>query len=180
MIDEIISRRSIRKYINNKTVEDDKINELIESARLAPSGSNTQPWHFIIVKSDIARQSLAEASHNQNWMMSAPVFIICVADIHSRINEDVALHLDENSPEIELKQIIRDTSIAIEHLVLSAEQLGLGTCWVAWFTQDKIRPILNIPSDKYVVGIITLGYSDESPKARPRKAFEDIVHYENW
>jgi nitroreductase len=68
----------------------------------------------------------------------------------------------------------------MEHLVLCAENLGLGTCWVAWFTQDEIRPILNIPSDKYVVGIITLGYSDESPDARPRKSLEDIIHYENW
>jgi nitroreductase len=180
LLEEIISRRSIRKYIDKKPVEDAKIIELIESARIAPSGSNTQPWHFIVVKSDITRQRLAEISHNQKWMMSAPVFIVCVADIRSRIKEEVELSLNENSPEHELKQIIRDTSIAIEHMVLSAEGLGLSTCWVAWFTQEEIRPILNIPSDKYVVGIITLGYSDESPKARPRKNLEDIMHYENW
>jgi nitroreductase len=180
LLEEIILRRSIRKYINTKPVENEKIIELIESARLAPSGSNTQPWHFIIVESDLTRQRLAEASHNQKWMMSAPVFIACVADIRSRINEDVEISLNENSPEPELKQIIRDTSIAIEHLVLCAEKIGLGTCWVAWFTQEEIRPILNIPSDKYVVGIITLGYSDEAPKSRPRKNLEDIVHYENW
>ena len=180
MFKEIISRRSIRKYIAKKPVEDEKIIELIESARLAPSGSNTQPWHFIVVKSDAARQKLAEASHNQKWMMSAPVFIACVADIRSRIAEDTKLSLNENSPEPELKQIIRDTSIAVEHMVLCAEKLGLGTCWVAWFTQEEIRPIMNIPSDKYVVGIVTLGYPDESPKARPRKDLKEIIHYENW
>lgn len=180
MLDEIISRRSIRKYIDKKSVEEEKIIELIESARLAPSGSNTQPWHFIVVKSAITRERLAEVSHNQKWMMSAPVFIVCVADIRSRINENVELTLNENSPCQELKQIIRDTSIAIEHLVLCAVKLGLGTCYVAWFTQEEIRPILNIPSDKYVVSIITLGYPDESPKARPRKNLKEIVHYENW
>jgi len=58
--------------------------------------------------------------------------------------------------------------------------LGLGTCLVAWFIQDKIRPILNIPDDKYVVGIITLGYANETPKARPRKGLEEITHYESW
>lgn len=179
MLNEIIDRRSIRKYLDKK-VEDEKIISLIESARLAPSGSNTQPWHFIVVKSDITRQMLAKVSHDQKWMMSAPVFIVCVADIRSRIKEDIDLSLDENSSEQELKQIIRDTSIAVEHLVLCAEKLGLGTCWVAWFTQEEIRPILNIPSDKYVVSIITVGYSDESPKPRPRKSFEDIVHYESW
>lgn len=180
MIDEVISRRSIRKYIKDKPVEDDKIMELIESARLAPSGSNTQPWHFLIVKSDSTRQKLAEASHDQKWMMTAPIHIACVADIRARIKEDTAISLDETSPQFELKQIIRDTSIAIEHMVLNAERLGLGTCWVAWFTQDKIRPILNIPEDKYVVAILTVGYSDEMPKARPRKALKDIIHKESW
>lgn len=172
-------RRSIRKYID-KPVEDEKVIQLLESARLAPSGDNTQPWHFIVVKSELIRHKLAVVSNNQKWMLSAPVFIVCVADIRSRIKDDVDISLDENSPQQELKQIIRDTSIAIEHMVLEANNLGLGTCWVAWFTQEEIRAILNIPTDKYVVSIITLGYVDESPKARPRKKLEEIIHYENW
>ncbi|MFZ5966862.1 MAG: nitroreductase family protein [Bacillota bacterium] len=179
MINQIRTRRSIRKYIN-KPVEEEKIIQLIESARLAPSGSNTQPWHFIVVKSESTKQKLAEVSHDQSWMLTAPVFIVCVADIRSRIKEDVEIFLNENSPELELKQIIRDTSIAIEHVVLEAESLGLGTCWVAWFTQEEIRPILNIPQDKYVVSIITLGYTNEEVKARPRKKLEEIIHYEKW
>ncbi|OQC17327.1 MAG: FMN reductase (NAD(P)H) [Firmicutes bacterium ADurb.Bin080] len=176
---QIESRRSIRKY-TDKPVEDEKITQLIESARLAPSGSNTQPWHFIVVKSKSSRESLAEKSNNQNWMLSAPVFIVCVADIRSRIKDDIEIFLNENSPQQALKQIIRDTAIAIEHIVLEAEVLGLSTCWVADFMQEQIRPVLNIPADKYVVCILTLGYADESPKARPRKRLEDIVHYENW
>lgn len=179
MIKEIRTRRSIRKYID-KPVEEDKILHLTESARLAPSGSNTQPTHFIIVKSDLTRGKLSQVSHNQKWMLSAPVFIVCVADIRCRIKDDVPIHIDECSPEEEVKQIIRDASISIEHLVLEAESLGLSTCWVAWFTQEEIRPILNIPADKYVVSIITLGYSDEMPKARPRKSLNEMVHYENW
>jgi nitroreductase len=179
MLEEIKIRRSIRKYID-KTVEDEKIVQLLESARLAPSGSNTQPWHFIVVKSKVTRQKLTEVSHNQKWMFSAPVFIVCVADIRCRISDDKPLMLDENSPQEELKQIIRDTSIAIEHIMLEACSLGLGTCWVAWFTQKEIRPILNIPSDKYVVGVITLGYAGEIPKARVRKKLKEITHYENW
>lgn len=180
MLEEIISRRSIRKYIDNKPVENDKIIELLESARLAPSGSNTQPWHFIVVKSEEMRQKLSEASNNQKWMMTAPVFIVCVADIRSRVNEDIPMTLDEDSPNPELKQIIRDTAIGIESLILAATNLKLGTCWVAWFVQEDIRPILNIPSDKYVVGIITIGYPDERPTPRPRKKLDDIVHYEIW
>jgi nitroreductase len=178
-MEQIKIRRSIRKYLD-KSIEDAKIIQLIESARLAPSGSNTQLWHFIIVKSELAKQKLAEASHDQKWMLSAPVFIVCIADIRSRINDDIYLSLDEHSPQEEVKQIIRDTSIAIEHILLEASSLGLGTCWVAWFTQKEIRPILSIPSDKYVVGIITVGYADEKPTARPRRKLEEIIHYENW
>lgn len=179
MIKEIEMRRSIRKYIN-KPVEDEKVLQLLESARIAPSGSNTQPWHFIVVKSELTRQKLAKASHDQKWMNSAPIHIVCIADIRARIKDDVDIVLDENSPQPELKLIIRDASIAIEHIVLEADNLGLGTCWVAWFTQEEIRPILNIPLDKYVVGIIPVGYADETPKARPRKKLEEIIHYEKW
>jgi nitroreductase len=179
MIKEIKKRRSVRKYID-KSVEDEKIIQLLESARLAPSGSNTQPWHFIIVKSEIIREKLAEASHKQKWMFSAPVFIVCVADIRCRIPVDVGISLNEDSPQVELKQIIRDTSISIGHILLEADNLGLGTCWVAWFIQEEIRPVLNIPDDKYVVGVITVGYPNEAPEARPRKKLEEIVHYENW
>jgi nitroreductase len=180
MIKEIKRRRSIRKYID-KAVEDEKIIKLLESARLAPSGSNTQPWHFVVVKSESTKQKLAEVSHNQQWMISAPVFIVCVADISSRLAAgDEYISLNEESPQEELKQIIRDTAISIGHILLEADNLELGTCWVAWFIQEEIRPILNIPSDKYVVGILTVGYANEIPKARPRKKLEEIVHYEIW
>ncbi|SEP42914.1 nitroreductase family protein [Propionispora vibrioides] len=110
MINSVEMRRSIRKY-KDKAVPNESIIQIMENARLAPSGSNTQPWHFIVVKEEVTKQKIAEISHNQKWMLSAPVFIVCIADIRSRIKEEVELRLDENSPEEEVKQIIRDTSI---------------------------------------------------------------------
>nr|WP_322786219.1 nitroreductase family protein [Propionispira raffinosivorans] len=172
-------RRSIRKYLP-RDVEDDKILQLMESARLAPSGSNTQPWRFVIVKNEKIKQKLPRAAHNQNWMLSAPVMIACIADGTSRIDEYAELNFDEQSPREELKQMIRDTSIAVGYLLLEATNIGLGSCWVAWFTQNEIRPILDIPSDKYVVGVITLGYAAEQPAPRPRKNLSELVHYEKW
>ncbi len=179
MLSQIEERRSVRRYLD-KGVEKEKLIQVLESARLAPSGSNTQPWTFVVVESEETRGQLSNADHRQAWMMSAPVFVVCVADVRCRLAEDGDIRLDENSPEPELKQIIRDTAIAIEHLVLEAEQVGLSTCWTAWFDQDDVRPILGIPEDKYVCGIVTLGYGDETPKQRPRKALEDIVRYETW
>lgn len=179
MLKEIENRRSIRKY-QNRNVEKEKILEVLESARLAPSGNNTQPWTFIIVESEEAKEKLANADHHQKWMLAAPVFIVCVADIRCRISKDIDVTVDEFSPEPELKQIIRDTAIAIEHILLEAQNLGLAACWTAWFEQDDVRPILNIPKGKYVCGIITLGYGDETPKQRPRKSIEEMIRYEKW
>lgn len=178
-MEEVVARRSIRKYIN-RDVEEDKIIGLIESARLAPSGSNTQPWNFIIVTSSEIKECLVRANHNQKWMLDAPVFIVCVADVSCRIKDTSDLYLDENSSELELKQIIRDTAIAIQNMLLEAEHMGLATCWTAWFEQKDVRPILNIPNDKYVCGIVCVGYAAENPKQRPRRKLEDMVYYELW
>lgn len=175
----IENRRSTRKYLDKK-VEKEKLHQLLESARLAPSGSNTQPWVFIVVESEDTKRKLAIAEHNQLWMTSAPLHIVCVADSRCRIPAEISVSLNESSPEPELKQIIRDTAIAIEHILLEAENLGLATCWTAWFEQEDIRPILNIPEDQYVCGIITVGYGDEFPTERPRKRLEDMVKYEKW
>ena len=179
MIKAIEKRRSIRKYIN-KEVEEEKLAQILESGRLAPSGSNTQPWQFIVIKSKGNREKVSKVSHNQKWMATAPLHIVCVADVRSRIDENIEICINENSKEEEIKQIIRDTAIAVEHMSLTATELGLGTCWVAWFTQSEIRPVLNVPNDKYVLCVLTIGYADEDPKPRPRKKLEDIVHYEQW
>ena len=179
ILEAILSRRSIRRYKSNP-VEDEKLKVMWESARLAPSGGNTQPWNFVIVRSDETRKQIVEACHRQNWMLQAPVLLVCVADIRTRIKEQENIVLSETSPQVELKKIIRDTAIAIEHLVLQAESLGLSTCWVAYFEQEDIRPILSIPPDKYVVAVITVGYADESPRARPRRSLEEIIHFETW
>lgn len=179
MLSEIVNRRSIRKY-REEAVKDEQILELIDAARLAPSGSNTQPWNFIIVKSPEMKERIASVDHNQQWMRTAPVFLVCVADIGCRVEESGNMELDENSPEPELKLIIRDAAVAIGYLLLEAEHMGLAACWTGWYEQKQIREILNIPGDKYVCGVITIGYGNEKPKARPRRALDDIIRYESW
>lgn len=178
-LNEILSRRSVRTY-NSRNLNDDTVMYLLEAARLAPSGNNTQPWNFIIVRSSETKEKIASVDHNQAWMTQAPVHIVCVADIGVRMQDSMKITLQEESPMEELKQIIRDTSIAAEHIVLSAESIGLSTCWTAWFKQNDIRPILGIPADKYVVCVITVGYSDVVPNSRPRKDLSSFVHFEKW
>jgi nitroreductase len=179
MMKQIRERRSVRKYLA-EPVDDAILMELLESARLAPSGSNTQPAHFIIVRDPDLKKRLAKASHDQEWMLSAPVFIACVADVRARLKDEGGIEIDEESPQHAVKQIIRDTSIAVEHIVLEATDHGLATCWVAWFVQEEIRPLLGLGKDKYLVCILTLGHPAEEPAQRPRHQLEDIVHYEKW
>jgi len=179
MIDAIQNRRSIRKY-KDQPVEEEILLKIIDCGRLAPSDTNTQPWNFIIVRSEEMRTKLAQVSHKQDWMLSAPVFIVCVADIRVATTDIGPLHINEETSGIAPKQIILDTAIAGENIVLAAESMGLGTCWVSWYVQDEIRPVLGIPSDKYVVAIITMGYPDQTPKPRPRRSLEEVIRYERW
>jgi len=179
MIKEIKSRKSTRKY-KDTPVTEEQVMQLIESARLAPSGINSQPWNFIIVRDEKIKEELAKASGDQKWMTTAPVYIVCVADIRCRIKGDVEVRVDEQNNRRELKAVIRDTSIAITHILLEAEHIGLASCWIAMFTQDDIRPILGIPEDKYVVGIVLIGHSDEERGPTPRRGIKSMVRYERW
>lgn len=79
MLKAIEQRRSVRKYLD-QPIEEEKLLAVLEAARLAPSGSNTQAWHFIVVREDAMRQEVTRVSHNQQWMISAPVHIVCIAD----------------------------------------------------------------------------------------------------
>ncbi len=176
---EIENRRSIRKY-KDEPVDEKIIQQLIKSAVLAPSGDNTQPWHFIIIDDEEVKARVINVSHKQKWMSSAPLLIVCVADIRCRLKGVDDIYLVEETEAFELKQIIRDTAISVEYIVLEAVNAGLGTCWVAWFKQEEIRPVLNIPDDKFVVGVLTVGYPDESPKPRPRKDIKSMVHRNEW
>jgi len=174
----IFERRSVRKFKNNP-VEEEKIIDLLEAARLAPTGSNTQSGRFIVIRSQEMRQTVAQTSHDQKWMAKAPLYIACVADIRARIAEG-EFYVDELSSPHEVKQCIRDVAIQAEHIVLRAQELGLSTCWIGWYTQEEIRNVLGVPQDKYVVGILVVGYGYETPSPRPRKSLDEIVHYEKW
>ena len=179
MSKEIVERRSVRKY-TPEPVTDAAIGQIIEAARLAPSGHNTQPWNFIVVKSEAQRRAIAEVARRQEWMVAAPVHIVCVGDVGCRLDDYAGPPLDETSDLFELKQVIRDMAIAVEHLVLEAQSLGLGTCWVAWFRQEEMRKVVGTPDDTYIVAVITVGHPAESPGPRPRRSLAEIMREERW
>lgn len=179
MIEAIKHRKSVRKF-KEKAVEDEKLNEILEAARLAPSGNNKQPWFFIVIKDDHLKQEVVVATNNQMWIASAPVVIVAIADICARSENYAGMLVDEETSGFDLKRAIRDTAIAVTHMLLEVDNQGLGACWCGAFRQEGIRPALGIPEDKFVLAVIPVGYPAEEPKAKPRKDLKSILRYETW
>lgn len=163
----ISNRRSIRKY-KSKDVETSKLDRILEAGRLSPSAGNRQEWKFIVVKDNATRQKLAEAAKGQPSVGQAPVVIVACA-----LSSDYVMACGQYSYTIDL-------SIAMAYMILEAWELGLGTCWLGAFYEDKVKEILGIPENIRVVAMTPLGYPDENPDQRPRNKIEQIVSYEKY
>jgi len=165
----IRTRRSVRNY-QPKDVEDEKLNAVLEAARLAPSASNRQEWRFVVVKNEAAREKLMEAAKGQPFVAQAPVIIACCAET------------DEHVMTCGQKCYPIDVAIAIDHMTLQAAELDLGTCWIGAFFEEKVKEILNIPQHIKVVEMLALGYPSEPLNEEPkdRKGLQEIVKMEKW
>jgi nitroreductase len=160
-------RRSIRKYKNTE-VEDEKLDKIIESARIAPSAANRQEWKFVVVKDADTKIKLVEACHGQKFVAEAPVLVAACSTESEKI-----------MPCGQFAYTV-DLSIALSFMILRATELELGTCWLGAYDENMVKNILNIPDDIKIVGMITIGYPDEKPDTRPRKTTEEIVTLEKW
>lgn len=165
--DVIKKRHSIRKY-KPDAVEEDKLNRLLEAARLAPSGKNGQPWRFIVVRNAELKKALVKPCRDQAFIAEAPVVIVGCA------NEDESYQKQGNY----MKSWPIDLAIAFDHLMLAATVEGLGTCWIGAFDEKEIKKALNIPEHLRVVGLTPVGYADGEPKPKPRKPLQEIVFYD--
>ncbi len=167
----IRDRRSIRKY-QDTPVEDEKIRQVLDAARLAPSWKNMQCWRFLVLREQADRTKLLAAIPDDNpgkkAIAAAPVVIIVCADPA------------ESDVENGIEYYIADTAIAFEHLCLTAHALGLGTCWMGWYNEEQIKSAFNIPDGIRIVGLTPLGYPNQEPKPRPRKELADIAFYDIW
>jgi nitroreductase len=167
----IRDRRSIRKY-RDVPVEWEKIGQVLDAARLAPSWKNMQCWRFLVLTDSDKRATLLDAFPDDNpgkkAIAMAPVVIVVCADPA------------ESDVENGIPYFIADTAIAFEHLCLAAHALGLGTCWMGWYDEATIKNGLDIPGNIRIVGITPLGYPDQEPKARPRKEMDQIAFYNDW
>ncbi len=164
-------RRSIRRY-KDTPVEPEKIIQVLDAARLAPSWKNLQCWRFLVINEQAHREALLKAFPEDNpgfqAIATAPVVIVVCADP------------SQSGLENGIEYYVADTAIAFQHLCLAAHALGLGSCWMGWFDETAVKAALAIPDKFRVVGVTPLGYPDQEPKARPRKALTDMTFYNQW
>jgi nitroreductase len=166
--DAIATRKSVRAYLD-KPVEEEKLNAVLEAARLAPSASNRQEWRFVIVREKEARNKVAMAAGQQMFIAQAPVIIAACAETDGHL-----MSCGEPCYPI-------DVAIALDHLTLRAVELGLGTCWIGKFNADEVKKILGIPDEIKVVQLMPLGYPLEPDAVQKKRcAFAEIVKFDHW
>lgn len=162
---------TIRQF-KQEGIDDEVIASVLEAGCYAPSAGNLQPWYFFVVKNPKVRARLAEVSFEQSQIENAPVAIVVMAD-PSRSNE----HYGERGAQL---YCLQDTAAAAENILLAANSLGLGTCWIGAFDERKVQEIVEAPPRLRAVAIICLGYSAEQvvmPKERLRMAeVTKIIH----
>lgn len=169
VLDVIQKRRSVRKY-KKDPIPEKALRRVLEAARLAPSGKNFQPWKFIIVKDKVLKEKLAQASAGQFFMAEAPVIIIGCG-----FPDNCYAHMGRY-----MKSWSVDVTIALDHLMLQAQEEGLGTCWIGSFEEEEVKAILNIPENVKVLALTPLGYPDEIPRFRGRKSLDEIISYDRY
>ncbi len=169
--DAIAKRRSIRAYTDKK-ISHKIVMELIEAARLAPSGNNTQPWLYKIITSLEDKKLLKDHKiFKQSFVYTAPVIILCCSDPSMYPAEK----FDKDYDSTNEFRAVRDLSLSAQNLVLRATELGLGTCYVGWMNKTKAKKIFNLPEHYIVPFVITVGYPKINPPEHKKKGIEEIL-----
>ena len=162
-------RQSVRSY-SGKAVEEEKLMQCIETARLSPSANNSQPWRFVVVDEPELRDRIADAAAGMGmnkFVRQAPVIIAVVLEKQNMLSAVGSV--------IQVKEYrLLDIGIAANQLCLQAAALGLGTCMVGWFDENKVKRLLGVDKKRRIPLLITLGYSDAPVRQKVRKPFEEI------
>ncbi len=169
--DLVNQRFSARDYLD-QPVERDKINLCLEAARLAPSACNSQPWRFIVIDDPAMKNKICDSIFSGAYRMNlfvkkAPVLVVVISEtgnFMTRIG-----NFFRNT-----RYYLIDIGIALEHFVLQATELGLGTCWIGWFNEAALKKELGLPKNTKIDVILSLGYPADIPLAKNRKSLQEM------
>lgn len=163
----IRNRYSVRAY-KPEPVEEEKLQQVLEAARLAPTAANRQPFSLIVIHTE-GRKTELNKIYRREWFVQAPL-LICAVGVprNAWVRGDNRRYLDV------------DVAIVMDHLILAAANLGLGTCWVAAFDATAARQILQLPDEVEPLIFTPLGYPDDQPEEKERKPLDELVRFERW
>ncbi|MBN1612139.1 MAG: nitroreductase family protein [Polyangiaceae bacterium] len=165
---EVIEQRySVRAY-KRDPIDEQVLRQVLEAARLAPTACNIQPFQLVVVQTAKRQHDLARLYHRA-WFREAPLVIGIFA-----LTDRAWARRDG------VRYGWVDATIAMDHLILGATALGLGTCWVAAFDPAAAREIFRLPGNVQPVAFTPLGYPADAPPAKSRKPLEELVRYEHW
>ncbi|MEM2916338.1 MAG: nitroreductase family protein [Candidatus Woesearchaeota archaeon] len=167
----IESRRSCRLYLDIP-VEFEKIGNILNAGRVAPSAGNLQDWRFVLVTEEALRKQLAEAAMKQYWMEKAPVHIVICS-----VPESDERMYGKRGKEL---YTIQNCANAALSMLIAAHDQGLGACWVGAFEEGMVRRALQMPDSVRPMAIITIGYPDEEPARTKKNSLEAVVFIERW
>lgn len=171
----VTTRQSDRAFDPEKPVEKEKIEHILQAARLAPSACNSQPWHFIVIDEPELKNKVADATSARvlgmnHFTKQAPVHILLV-------EEKVNLTSGIGGWVKQKDYAQMDLGIAAAHITLAAHAEGLGSCILGWFNEPKMRELLHIPNSKRVWLDIAIGYSVQAVREKKRKPLQEIVSF---
>ena len=160
ILNAIYARRSIRKFIQGKPVERQKLTTLLKAAMAAPSACNIQPWDFIIIEDEARIRAIQDG-----------------IDQYAHYNPSVIIVICGNNEGIPWKDYgVVDCACAMENIMIAAPALGLGTVCIGGFNRQNVKAQLAIPDDIEAIGMVYIGYPDEEKSPRT-KYLEDAVHW---
>jgi nitroreductase len=167
VFEAIADRYSVRGY-RADPVEDDALARVLEAARRAPTAANRQPCRIIVIHTRGREEELARI-YGRRWFTQAPLILAVVAlPGEAWRSADGKSYADV------------DATIAMDHLILAATALGLGTCWIAAFDMAATRDVLGLPDDVEPVAFTPLGYPDKVSARTDRMPLDELVRYERW
>jgi nitroreductase len=166
---ELIRARYSARAYQSDPVPEDRLQKVLEAARLAPTADNRQPFQIVVIKT-AGRQQQLKRIYNKDWFVQAPL-IVAACGVPSQ--NWVRKQDGKNYNDV-------DVAIVMDHIILAAADLGLGTCWIAAFDPVAAREILQLPTGVEPVAFTPLGYPADQPRQKKRKALGELVRYETW
>ncbi|MFO8016537.1 MAG: nitroreductase family protein [Candidatus Woesearchaeota archaeon] len=171
LLEVIKERRSIRKY-KDVAVEWDKMVQVLEAGRWAPSAGNLQEWKFVVVTEKSVKKKVADACLKQDWIETAPILIVICSN-----PEKPEQFYGKRGKEM---YTFQNCAACAENMILTATEQGLGTCWVGAFDDEMLSDAVGMPGRAKPMMVLTFGYADEKVPAPPRTVLESIVFLQSY